>query len=101
MGGSVRDCLRICRTVSGHASSQTIQYLSSLGKIRLGKKLKNQHVIDSLTPTEARKLAKMAGNPLKETMSARECERLRDQERKRTEYEECSKRKTIVNWLLR
>jgi hypothetical protein len=80
MGGSVRDCLRICRTVSGHASSQTIQYLSSLGKIRLGKKLKNQDVIDSLTPADARKLAKMAGNPLKETMSARGCERLRDQD---------------------
>ena len=80
MGGSVRDCLRICRNVSGHASSQTIQYLSSLGKIRLGKKLKNQDVIDSLTPADERKLAKMACNPLTEAMSDRECERLRDQD---------------------
>jgi len=66
-----------------------------LGKNELGKKLKNQHVIDSLTPDEARKLAKMAGNPLKDTMIAKGCERLRDQERKRTEYAECRKMKTI------
>jgi len=72
MGGSV---CRICRTVSGHASSQTIQYLSSLSKSRLGKKLKNQDVIDLLTPAEARKLAKMAGNPFERDD---ECQRMRE-----------------------
>ncbi len=37
-------------------------------------------MIDSLTPADERKLAKMACNPLTEAMSDRECERLRDQD---------------------